>query len=69
MNKKLITKVLLNSFFGIVIWAIIDFVICLIKKQSFVDTFFTVQNIIEIIAIYTGCSLGYYWSQSKKNNK
>ena len=69
MNKKIITNVIINVLVGLVIWFFIDLIICAIKKESFVDTYFAPQNLIEMIVIFTCCGIGYYWSLSKKNKK
>ena len=68
MDKKLLIKTFISCVLGAVLWCIIDFVICLVKKESFVDTFFTPYNIVELVIMITISGYVYYSTQKKKNN-
>ena len=68
MDKKLLVKTILSCLLGAVLWCGIDFVICLIKDKSFVDTFFTAQNLIELVVCSVAAGIAYYSAQKKKNN-
>ena len=68
MKNKLIVKTIFSCILGLILWCVIDYIICLIKKQSFVDTFFTTKNIVELVICSAAAGLAYYSSQ-KKNNK
>ncbi len=66
MDKNILIKVIINVLIGIVLWAGIDFVICLVKNKSFIDTFFNIYNIIEMLALFTVAGIAYYISLTKK---
>ena len=68
MNNKLLIKTILSCLLGAVLWCVLDYVICLIKNQSFVDTFFTAKNLIELLVCSFVAGFTYYGSQKKKNN-
>lgn len=68
MNNKLIVKTIFSCLLGTVLWCAIDYIICLIKHQSFVDTFFTAKNLIELVVCSVVAGFAYYSSQKKKNN-
>ena len=68
MNKKLLVKTILSCILGAVLWCGIDFVICQIKDKSFADTFFTAQNIIELVVCSVAAGFAYYSAQKKKNS-
>lgn len=67
MDKKLLTKTIISCVCGVVLWAIIDFVVCTVKGDDFIDTFFDVVNIIEVVAIMGLAGATYYISRTKKN--
>ena len=68
MKNKLLVKTIFSCFLGAILWCAIYFIICLIKKQSFVDTFLTVKNLIELVVCIVAAGFAYYSSQKKKNN-
>ena len=67
MKNNLLLKTIVSCIVGVALWCGIDFVICACKKTSFVDTFCTVENIVEIICVMTVAGYFYYVSQKKKN--
>jgi hypothetical protein len=67
MKNKLLLKTILSCLLGAILWCGLDYIICLIKKQSFVDTFFTTRNLIELVICSVVAGLAYYSSQKKKN--
>jgi len=48
------------------LWCGIDFAICQIKDKSFIDTFFTTRNLIELALCSVAAGAAYYSAQSKK---
>jgi len=68
MDKKLLTKTILSCLLGAVLWCGIDFVICQIKDRSFADTFFTAENLIELVVCSIAAGVAYYSAQKKKSN-
>ncbi len=68
MDKKLLVKTIISCLLGAVLWCGIDFIICQIKDKSFVDTFFTAQNLIEISVCSIAAGIAYYSSQKKKKD-
>lgn len=66
MKNKLLVKTIISCVLGAVLWCAVDFIICLIKKESFVDTFFTFKNIIELVICSVASGIAYYSSQKKK---
>ena len=68
MNNKLLVKTILSCLLGAILWCAADYIICLIKKQSFVDTFFATKNLIELVVCSVAAGVAYYSSQKKKNS-
>ena len=66
MKNNLLVKTILSCLLGVVVWAVIDFVICMVKDESFVNTFFSVTNIAEVIIIMTCAGIGYYIGHKNK---
>lgn len=66
MKNKLLVKTIISCLLGAVLWCATDFIICLIKKESFADTFFTSKNIIELVVCSVVAGFAYYSSQKKK---
>ena len=69
MDKKLLVKTILSCLLGAVLWCGIDFVICQIKDNSFTETFFTAQNLIELAVCSLAAGIAYYSAQKKKSTK
>lgn len=67
MKNKLIVKTILSCLLGAIIWCVLDYIICLIKKESFVDTFFSPKNLIELVICMFATGIAYYSAQKKKN--
>ena len=68
MKQKLIIKTILSCLLGAILWCGIDYVICLIKKESFTDTFLTTKNLIELLVCSVAAGFAYYSGGKKKNN-
>jgi len=68
MKNKLLVKTIFSCALGAIIWCIVDYIVCLIKKQSFIDTFFTAKNLIVLVICLVASGFAYYSSQKKKNN-
>ncbi len=68
MKNKLLVKTILSCLLGAILWCFADYIICLIKKESFADTFFTTKNLIELLVCSVAAGFAYYTSQNKKNN-
>ena len=68
MKNKLLVKTILSCLLGAILWCAIDYIICLIKSESFTDTFFTSKNIIELVVCMVAAGFAYYTSQKKKND-
>ncbi|MBR1417090.1 MAG: hypothetical protein IJ572_04660 [Bacilli bacterium] len=69
MKNKLIVKTIASCLLGAILWCAVDYIICLIKNQSFVDTFFSTRNLIELVICSIAAGIAYYSSQKKKNSK
>ena len=69
MKNKLLVKTIFSCVLGVIIWCAVDFIICLIKKESFVDTFFSTKNLIELVVFSVVAGVAYYNSQKKKIRK
>ncbi|MBQ3475783.1 MAG: hypothetical protein IJH20_06420 [Bacilli bacterium] len=67
MKNKLIVKTILSCLLGAIIWCVLDYIICLVKKESFVDTFFSTKNLIELVICMIAAGIAYYSAQKKKN--
>ena len=67
MNKELLTKTILSCILGGVIWCAVDFIISMINNISFVDTFCTTRNIIELVVVMGLSGIVYY--NTNKNRK
>ena len=67
MDKKLLVKTIINFFAGLILWALVKFVISLADGSDFVDEFFTVSNIVSMVLVMLVACTVYYISQSKKN--
>ena len=65
MKNKLLVKTIFSCLLGAILWCAIYYIICLIKKQSFVDTFFTTKNLIELVVCLVAAGVAYYRSQKK----
>ena len=65
MKNKLLVKTIFSCLLGAILWCAIYYIISLIKKQSFVDTFFTTKNLIELVVCSVAASVAYYRSQKK----
>ena len=66
MNKELLTKTILSCILGGVIWCAVDFIIGMINNVSFVDTFCTTRNIIELVVVMGEKAMGAYLAGVKK---
>ena len=66
MNKKLLCKAIISCIIGIIIWGIFHFIVCMIDNKPFVETFFTVGNIVPIVCIMIIGGIAYYISENKK---
>lgn len=67
MKNNLILKTIISCLLGILLWCGIYYVICLIKDESYVETFFTARNLIELAICSVCAGLAYYTSQKKMN--
>ena len=67
MDKKLLVKTIINFFAGLILWALVKFIISLADGSDFVDEFFTVSNIVSMVLVMLVACTVYYISQSKKN--
>ena len=67
MKNKLLVKTIFSCLLGAILWCIIDYIICLIKNESFADTFLTTKNLIELVICSVAAGFAYYSSQKKKN--
>ena len=67
MDKKLLVKTITNFFAGLILWALVKFIISLADGSDFVDEFFTVSNIVSMVLVMLVACTVYYISQSKKN--
>lgn len=69
MDNKLLVKTIVSCVVGTVLWCIIDLIMCAVKNENFVDTFFSPTNIAEVVTIMTLAGISYYVAQSKKKKK
>ena len=67
MKNKLIVKTILSCLLGAIIWCVLDYIIYLIKKESFVDISFSTKNLIELVICMIAAGIVYYSAQKKKN--
>ena len=68
MKNKLLVKTIISCILGALLWCVVDFVICQIKGQSFVDVFLTSKNLLELLVCSIAAGFAYYSSQKKKSN-
>ena len=66
MKNNLLVKTILSCLLGVVVWAAIDFIMCMVNDESFVDTFFSITNIVEVIVIMICAGIGYYIGHKNK---
>lgn len=67
MKNNLLVKTIISCVLGALIWCAIYYIICLVREQSFVDTFFDTKNLIELVVCMIAAGIAYYSSQKKKN--
>lgn len=68
MKNRLIIKTIFSCILGAILGCIVEYIICLIKNQSFVDTFFTYEKLGVIVICSVVAGFSYYSSQKNKNN-
>ena len=69
MDNKLLVKTIISCVVGAILWCVIDLIICTVRNTNFVDTFFSPENLAELIIIMTLAGFSYYNAQKKKKNK
>ena len=67
MNKKLLMETIISCIVGVVLWGIIDLIICAMRNTNFVDTFFSPENLVELVIVM--CISGFAYYSAKKNKK
>ena len=67
MNKKLLMETIISCIVGVVLWGIIDLIICAMRNTNFVDTFFSPGNLVELVIVM--CISGFACYHAKKNKK
>ena len=67
MNKKLLIETIISCFVGVVLWGIIDLIICAMRNTNFVDTFFSPENLVELVIVM--CISVFVCYSTKKNKK